>query len=260
MFTDSDPGPDLPLAERFLTAQMWSIGSELVRRHPHLLMTMIDVEALVEPPGLENFGRRWLLLVHDARDDLCVQFDLSEGIDYQVGGDTHTLSWGQVFSAPGPLDIVAQLEGSLRLDSPCVTPPATPRSLVYRVIASALATSLDDPHEWCAVPAPISGDDVPGSAGGPLFSGFSSTAIPRGRYARTYVLANQRAQATLSPQPTPFPQPFWALLRDDEPIAIFDIAGIVHTVLGSTALLPFYEECDRELSLITARFLGPYLP
>jgi hypothetical protein len=233
---------------------MWWVGSELVRRHPRLLMTMIDVEASVEPPGREECDRRWLLVVHEESDDLQVQFDLADGIGFRAGGETDTLSWAQVFAARGPLDTVEQLERALHLNSPRVTPPATPQSLVYRVIASALTTSLDDPHEWCAVPAPISVADVPGSPGGPLFSGFSSTAVPRGRYATTYLRAQRRAQSTL------FRQPFWALLRDDEPIAIFDTAGIVHTVLGSTELLPFYESCDRELCLITARILGPYLP
>lgn len=247
--------PDLPLAERFRTAQMWWIGSELLRRHPYLLMTMtvLDVDALVQSPGLEECDRRWLLVVHDA-EDLRVEFDLADGIAYRAGGESRTLSWAQVFAAPGPLDIVVQLEQAVGLDSPDVTPAATRHTLVYRVIASALATGLDDPHEWCAVPAPISVDDVPGSPGGPLFEGFSSTAIPRGDYARTYLRADRRTQPTLSRQP------FWALLRDDEPIAIFDTAGVVHTVLGSTALLPFYEECGRELALITARILGPYLP
>ncbi|TFD52742.1 hypothetical protein E3T55_06135 [Cryobacterium frigoriphilum] len=247
-------GPDLPLAERFLTAQMWWVGSELVRRHPHLLMTMTDVDARSEPAGLEECERRWLLRVHDEGDDMQVQFDLAEGIEYRVAGSPQTLSWPQIFAAVGPLDIVVQLEAALGLDSPNVTSAATPHTLVYRVIASALATALDDPHEWCAVPAPISVADVPGSPGGPLFEGFPSTAVPRGLYARTYLLAEHRAQSTL------FRQPFWALLRDDEPIAIFDTAGVVHTVLGSTALLPFYEECGRELALITARILGPYLP
>ncbi|MFC5929747.1 hypothetical protein D6T64_03575 [Cryobacterium melibiosiphilum] len=246
-------GPDLPLAERFLTAQMWWIGSELVRRHPHLVMTMVDVDALIEPQDLDVCERRWLLLVHDDHV-LQVQFDLADGIEYRRSGGPQSLSWAQVFAATGPLDIVAQLEQALHLDSPRLTPAATPQTLVYRVISSALATGLDDPHEWCAVPAPISIDDVPGSPGGPLFEGFSSTAVPRGHYARSYLLAEHRAQRTL------FPQPFWALLRDDEPIAIFDTAGVVHTVLGSTDLLPFYEVCGRELALITARILGPYLP
>jgi hypothetical protein len=87
-----------------------------------------------------------------------------------------------------------------------------------------------------------------------LFTGFSSTAVPRGRYASTRQKVGARGQSTL------FRQPFWALLRDDQPIAIFDTAGIVHTVLGSTELLPFYTANDRELALITARILGPYLP
>ena len=57
-----------------------------------------------------------------------------------------------------------------------------------------------------------------------------------------------------------FFQPFWALLRDLEPIAIFDSAGVIHTIMGATELMPFYEQIDRKLSLTTARVLGPYFP
>ncbi|MCY7288523.1 MAG: hypothetical protein LH624_09815, partial [Cryobacterium sp.] len=57
-----------------------------------------------------------------------------------------------------------------------------------------------------------------------------------------------------------FFQPFWALHRDLEPIAIFDSAGVVHTTFGATPLIPLYEELDRTVALVTARVLAPYLP
>jgi len=248
-----EPAPDLALASRFLMPQMWWIASEMVRRHPHLLLT-IDVDLPAPSPGLDECEPGGPLIVHDRSDAFRVQFALADGVLFKSGGQIHTLTWAQVFAAQGPLDIVGQLEQALHLDSPDLTPPATPRTLVYRVIASALTTALSDPHDWRAVPAPISVADVPGSPGGPLFTGFSSTAVPRGRYASTRQKVGARGQSTL------FRQPFWALLRDDQPIAIFDTAGIVHTVLGSTELLPFYTANDRELALITARILGPYLP
>jgi hypothetical protein len=57
-----------------------------------------------------------------------------------------------------------------------------------------------------------------------------------------------------------FLQPFWALLRGLEPIAIFDAAGVIHTRMGATELMPAYDYIDRKLVLTTARVLGPYLP
>lgn len=58
---------------------------------------------------------------------------------------------------------------------------------------------------------------------------------------------------------TSFP-PFWALLRNREPVADFDAAGVVHTVMVATELMPIYEYIDSKLALNTARVLGPCLP
>ena len=57
-----------------------------------------------------------------------------------------------------------------------------------------------------------------------------------------------------------FFQPFWALLRDLEPVAIFDSAGVIHTGQGATELMPLYEHVERKLAFTTAGVLGSYLP
>ena len=49
-------------------------------------------------------------------------------------------------------------------------------------------------------------------------------------------------------------------MRDLEPVAIFDSAGVIHTIMGAAELMPLYEQIDRKLSLTTARVLGLYLP
>ena len=57
-----------------------------------------------------------------------------------------------------------------------------------------------------------------------------------------------------------FYKPFWALLRDLEPIAIFDSAGVIHTGQGATELMPLCEQVDRKLAFTSAGILGSYLP
>ena len=55
----------------------------------------------------------------------------------------------------------------------------------------------------------------------------------------------------------PLFQSFWALLRNPEPLANFDAAGVFHTVMGATELMPAYEYIDSNLARTMARVLGP---
>ena len=55
--------PYYPPADRFLTAQMWWIASELVRRHPHLHISGVEVDE----------GDR-LLMVRDEQEGLSIQW------------------------------------------------------------------------------------------------------------------------------------------------------------------------------------------
>lgn len=54
-----------------------------------------------------------------------------------------------------------------------------------------------------------------------------------------------------------FFQPVRALLHDREPLANFEAAGVIHTVMVATELMPIYEYIDCKLARTTARVLGP---
>ena len=129
------------------------------------------------------------------------------------------------------------------------------RALTYRVIASALATATNDRYEWYAVPAPMLHEEDPENPGCALFRDFPSTIRAREEY-----VAMTLEEFDAGGRSVFFSQPFWALLRDLEPIAIFDSAGVVHTVAGATPLMPLYEQLDSKLALVTARVLGDYFP
>ena len=233
-----------PPADRFLTAQMWWIASELVRRHPHLRISGVEVDEADR-----------LLIVHDEQDGMSVQWDLEGGCKFLVDGVVNKISWIQMLAALSPHAIVKRIEVATGLGIPKSRPATSARALTYRVIASALATATNDRYEWYAVPAPMLHDEDPEDPGCEYFRDFPSTVRARAEYVAMTLEEFESGGRSVY-----FFQPFWALLCDLEPIAIFDSAGVVHTASGATPLMPLYDELDRKLALVTARVLGDYFP
>ncbi|MBG6058950.1 hypothetical protein RCH16_002051 [Cryobacterium sp. MP_M5] len=233
-----------PPADRFLTAQMWWIASELVRRHPHLRISGVEVDD----------GAR-LLIVHDEQNAMSIQWDLVGGCKFLVNGVVNKISWIEMMAALNPHDIVRRIEVATGLGIPKTPPVTTKRALTYRLIASALATATNDRQGWYAVPAPMLHDEDPAEPGCDYFRGFPSTVEARSRY-----VAMTLEEFDAGDRSVYFFQPFWALLRDLDPVAIFDAAGVIHTVRGSTELMPVYERTHRTLSIATVQVLGAYLP
>lgn len=113
---------------------------------------------------------------------------------------------------------------------------------------------------WCggirtsAFPAPILLDVDPDDADR-YFGNFPSAIEARAGYER-----ETEAKLDAGSHGLYFFQPFWAVLRDLEPIAIFDAAGVAHTIMGATELMPVYDNIHRNLTITTVQVLGPYLP
>jgi hypothetical protein len=245
--SDSDDGGGghgyLPPADRFLTAQVWWQASELVRRHPHLRIS-----------GVQNETRARLIIVHDEQDAMRLQWDLVGGCKYDANGVVKSISWKKMMAAANPHETVKQIEVGTGLGIPKSTPATTPRALAYRVIASALATAVDDRHEWYAMPAPMEHGEDFENPECQYFGSFPSTIQARKGYEQAIslqLLAGIRVY---------FFQPFWAILRDLEPVAIVDAAGVIHTDAGATALMPLYKRSDHRLAFTTTRVLGRFLP
>ena len=239
---DGDGGDDYevynPPADRFLTAQMWWIASELVRRHPHLRISGMEVDE----------GDR-LLIVHDEQDGLSIQWDLVGGCKYLVNGVVNSISWIEMMAALSPHETLKRIEVATGLGVPKATPATTPRALAYRVIASALTCAVDDRHEWYAVPATmLKGEDCD------YFNELPTAVAARTAYEDSAEKELETGRGVY------FFQPFWAVLRDLEPIAIFDVAGFAHTIVGAMPLMPLYKQVNHNLTITTARVLGPYLP
>ncbi|MDJ0376433.1 hypothetical protein [Cryobacterium sp. PH31-L1] len=230
-----------PPADRFLTAQIWWLASELVRRHPHLRVSGHEVE-----------GEGRLVIVHDEQDSMSIQWDLVGGCKYLVNGAVTSISWIEMMSAVSPHETLKRIEVGTGLGIPKAVPVTTPHSLTYRVMASALATAVDDRHEWYAVPAPMRPYDDPDC---PYFAPFASARKARDDYAEA-----ADAQILATGRDIHFFQPFWALLCNLEPVAIFDSAGVIHTEWGPVELMPTYDQLGRRLAFTTARVLGLSLP
>jgi hypothetical protein len=236
--------PYNPPADRFLTAQMWWIASELVRRHPHLRISGVEVD-----------GADRLLIVHDEQDALSIQWDLVGGCKYLKNDVVQKISWIEMMAALNPHETVKRIEKGTGLGHPQTTPMTTPRSLAYRVIASALTSAVDDRREWYAVPALMVWDEDPAEPTSSHFKNFPTALDARAEYTR--VIAEQIETVGRGGA---FFQPFWAVLRDLDTIAIVDAAGVIRTVMGETPLMPVYENINRKLTITTARVLGAYLP
>lgn len=244
--TDDDGGGDEPYnppADRFLTAQMWWIASELVRRHPHLHISGVEVEE----------GDR-LLMVRDEQEGLSIQWDLVGGCKYLVNGVVTRISWIEMMAAASPHETLKRIEVGCGLGIPQATPETTPRALAYRVIASALATAVDDRHSWFAVPAPMTPGEDHENPECEYFRAFPTTVEAREGYDAAIDAQLEAGHRVY------FQQPFWAVLRDMQAIAIVDDAGVIHTIMGESELMPLYDQINRNLTITTARVLGPYLP
>ncbi|TFD61924.1 hypothetical protein E3T43_00685 [Cryobacterium sp. Hh7] len=230
-------------ASRFMTAQTWWIASELVRRYPHLLMTRVTAED--DGP---------VVLLHDEQDGMRIQFDLERGIRFVVLGEAVNIGWRRIVNSDSSHEIVKMIEFATGLQAPRVTPNTTPRALVYRLISSFLTSVVNDPNEWNVVPATMSTDGTDDQSAGQFLLLFPSTQAAVAAYtAQTHTqLPNGGTRL--------FHQPFWALTRDLEAVAILDIAGVIHTREGAVRLMPIFKEAGGQMSATTACVLGKFQP
>ncbi|WP_104081983.1 hypothetical protein [Cryobacterium sp. Y11] len=171
--------------------------------------------------GREVAGEGRLVMAHDEQDSMNIQWDLVGGCKFLVNGVVNSISWIEMMAAVSPHETVKRIE-------------------------------VDDRYEWYAVPAPMNPYDDPDC---PYFLPFPSALKARDDYAE-----KADAQIAATGRTIHFFQPFWALLRNLEPIAIFDDAGVIHTVMGATELMPAYGNTHRNLTITTVQVLGPYMP
>jgi hypothetical protein len=228
-------------ADRYIEAQAWWIASELARRTPKLRIAETDHDEVGSS-----------LSVYDPDGPIETQVILNRIAGINIAGDPFFhLEWPEIFAAPSPHEVVKRVETGLMLTPPSPAPPTNTRTIVYRTIAHILATVLNDRRSWTIRgqrPTDPSVHSEINWAGDT--SHLHSIENLIGRWfsdEHTGVLEEQGVTH------------LWALWRDLEPIAVFDMYGDIHTTRGQTSLLPMYRR-EHNMGRTVQAVLGHELP
>lgn len=230
---DDAAGP----AQRHVIAQSWWVASELARRHPELVIHemhpaggMYDCLALLTPDELQPF----------------VQLNRVGAIHVMARPEYRT-TWTEAFEAASPHTVVKEIEQVAGLTIPAKAPASTPRALAYRFIAAALNATVNDRHRWDARNEFIdSSDDNPTVLNGYL-AGFPDV--------RRSLLATPQIGLWHEPE-----SHYWALLRDESPIAIVSIEGVVYRPYSQIDLATEYRRHDSRMLPVVVSALADVLP
>lgn len=130
-----------------------------------------------------------------------------------------SIPWLEALRAESPHATVKMIENVSGLGIPDDTPATTPYSVMFRVIARTLAMLVDDRHSWDVRSELYHSDDA-------------RTTYAR-RYAEQFPTAGDSIGRMLLENIDPNLN-FWALLRDNSPVGVFDTYGIMHRSDGDT--------------------------
>jgi hypothetical protein len=202
--------------ERFIISQSWWLASEFVRRHPELVIHemhpgggMCDVLCVFEP-GVDAFGGTTQVMLNRAGT---IQ------VHYPQPTERHPeriASWLEVTDDANPHRFLRRIEDAAGLGHPSKAPASTPRALAYRFISTALTMLGNDRHRWYAR--------------NEFWDTSSETDYEEDDDLRQYLTRFPAAVRDLEHTTRlgvvrePFSY-FWALLRDEEPVAILSIEG-----------------------------------
>lgn len=224
-------------AQRYVIAQSWWVASELARRHPDLVIHemhpgggMYDCLALLSPGDLQPF----------------VQLN-RVGTIHVMSTPEYRTTWAEALEAKSPHAVVKEIEEAAGLSRPAKAPASTPRTLAYRFIATTLNATSNDRHKWDARNEFIdSSDDIPTVLNGYL-AGFPEV--------RRSLLATPQIGLWHEPE-----SHYWALLRDETPVAIVSIEGIVYRPDRQIDLAAEYRRHAARMLPVLASALADVLP
>lgn len=235
------------MEDRYRLANYWWVVSEVIRRHPEL-----ELEETHPMDGLYD-----CLTIHGASNGEPVHIDLNRNGSVHVHpGHIGFVRADEFFTEADPHAIVKRIERAAGLTSVPLAPPSAGRTLVYRVLARALAQLVTDRSYW----------DV-----------RALTTAPHGH--SVFIPVQVASALDASPLPDVFPAPadfeafvvgarlhdgprpgrFWAILRNGDVVAVLDTRGIVHTSGSRIELEPLYERVGRSLTQTVAVALASLL-
>ncbi len=233
-------------ARRFVIAQSWWLASELVRRHPQLVIHLMspgggssDVIALFDPRRGE-FTSQTRIMLNRAGSLQVHQPVHEERADAMIG------SWDEVLAAHDAHQHLRLIETEAGLGHPGKPPKSTSRALAYRFISTVLNTAVNDRSTWDARNEFIdsSGDWWEDT---PELNGYL-TQFP-----------NALADLADAPPLGLWHEPeshFWAILRDEVPVAIVSIEGRVYRADRRHDLAGEYAIGERRMLPLVTNILG----
>lgn len=232
-------------ANRFAIAQSWWIASELVRRHPELIVYEMH-------PGGGQYDVLCVAMLDqftpNARaNSPRVMLNRVGTIQIHRGYDTEVVAdWSAVLEANDPHQFVKELEVLTGWGSPISAPPTAERVIGYRFFATALALLVNDRHVW-----DVRSESVDSSASGLSRAGLI-TAFPD-------VEAALRQTPRLGIHGEPHSH-YWAIRRGVETVAVVSMEGDIHRQgMKRHALMDAYQESDRRLPVMTTELLRTWL-
>jgi hypothetical protein len=221
--TDNESAEPTEPAQRFVIAQSWWIASELARRHPEYVVHEMH-------PGGGSYDCLALLIVgqHPA-----VQLNRG-GTIHVMDNPAYRRYWRDALASGTPHALVKEIEAAASLNLARKAPATTSRTLAYRFIAALMTMTVNDRHVWDARNEFIdsSSDDET------VLNGYID-AFPDVRHDFTTTEPIGLWQEPYSH--------FWAILRDEKPVAIVSIDGRFYRKEHAMDLMPAYKAHNRAI-------------
>lgn len=138
------------LQERNVYLQSWWVASELIRRHPNLVLAETH-------PGdglhdclsvLSHEGHDQLHILLNRTGRMHIQSQLSSRFDRTQWGVRYPVEWLTELEQSDRRLIPRFLEDAAGLVPPAHTPKTTPKSLTFRLIYHLLLFALNEPAHW----------------------------------------------------------------------------------------------------------------
>lgn len=229
-----------PIADRFLDAQSWWIIAEMLRRHVGWgVIETFD----------EKLGSALTIADLAEQDRAQLRITRTRGLEVLPRGELR-IRWPEVFAASNRHSVIEQVEA--HLGRPDVRPATNAVNIRFRAIAKILALTVDDRHDWTVRgerpddPAVTTSLEWAGDLSGfPSVPGLKAWWWEEQAFGSLYLGG---------------PAAAWLLMRDLQPIALFDQYGDVHTEAGRFALLEAYRMNGNHLTTAIAQGLGHLLP
>jgi len=221
-------------AERFLIAQTWWIASEFARSHPDWAIRFGDQGGyltLVDPEG------EMLRIV------------VNPGAIHLFGQDSTHTTIAHPLSTAHPHEAVKAIERFIGDPPHLKTPASTPRTLAYRLLAAVLNVTVNEKARW-EIRNEITGDDSLGD--GPIRAGLVPQFPDAAHDARAV-----RSEAWDLGEPL---RHYWAILRDNHPVAIVSTEGRAYLPDRTIDLQPAHETNGRSMLRLVTELIGDLLP